>query len=132
MADDFTDEQFRLDFPEFADPTKYTEAMVAFWAGVADKQMNTVRWGDLLLYGTELFVAHNLALAVVDLAASQAPFGVPGQGNVLASSQGAGSVNVSADTTTVSEPDGGYYNLTTYGTRFLRMARIAGIGGAQL
>lgn len=132
MADDFTIAQFRQDFPEFSDGAVYTDASITFWANVADSLLNANRWGDLLLFGTELFVAHNIVLEEIDKTAADNAGGIPGMDSGVISSKSAGSVSVSMDTQASIENEGGNYNLTTYGTRFLRLARLKGIGGLQI
>ena len=74
----FTVAQFRLDFPPFADQANYPESLVNFWATVAGKLLNAVRWSDLIDEGTELFVAHNLVLERQAREASTSG-GIPGE-----------------------------------------------------
>ena len=128
----FNIDQFRLDFPEFASTTKYTDAMITFWGTVGDLQLNANRWGSLRLYGLQLFVAHNVTLQAMDVASAAIPGGAPGTATGLISNQNAGSVSVGIDTQASIEDAGGNYNLTSYGRSFLRMARMMGIGGLQL
>lgn len=126
MAFDIT--TFRAAFPEFADTTKYPDAMLTFWSGIGDNMMNTRRWGDFLDQGLMLFVAHNAVLAAQNVAASVAGDN-PGTSTGLIGSQSAGGVSVSIDTTSTSEQDAGNYNLTTFGQMFIRLSRIVGMGG---
>jgi len=125
-------DQFRKDFPEFADAEKFTNGMIDFWAGVADSLLNVSRWGDIRETGIKLFVAHNIALQASNVKASKFPGGVPGQATGLKSNQSAGQVSVGVDTQASIESSGGNYNLTTYGTTFLRLSKIMGMGGLQL
>ena len=128
----FDSSQFRLDFPEFSDVVKYTNNMIGFWAGIGDKMLNSNRWGTLRTYGMELFVAHNMVLQSQDMAASAIAGGTPGGASGLITSQSAGSISVSIDTQGSIEENGGNYNLTKYGTIFIRLSRMVGIGGLQL
>lgn len=120
-------DQFREEFTEFTSETDYPAAMINFWYGLAEAQLNVARWGDLLDYGYKLFVAHNIALAAQNSATGV----VPGQVG-LVTSESAGPLSYSKDTHSVTEMDGGHWNLTTYGTQFLRLARIVGTGGYQV
>ena len=124
-------EQFRLDFPEFTDESVYSNDMINFWYGIGIKTLNVNRWGDRINYGLELFVAHNICLQVLDSKTALAS-GVPGTGSGVISGQGAGGINVSIDSQASIENGGGAYNLSVYGTRFIRLSRLMGIGGLQL
>jgi hypothetical protein len=126
MAFDIT--VFRGHFPEFANETIYPDGSLEFWASVGDLLLNSDRWLDLRDAGLELFVAHNICLQAKDMAAVAAG-GVPGESNSMISSQSVGPVSVSLDTAAGIEEKGGNYNLTSYGTRFLRLARLVGMGG---
>lgn len=126
----FNVDKFRENFPEFASITNYPESMIEFWADIAALQLNQDRWGDMLTYGTQLYVAHQITLHKKNIA-SAAAGGAPGASGLL-SNQSAGSVSVGIDTGSTTEERGGQWNLTNYGTQFLRLARIIGIGGVQL
>lgn len=119
--------EFRLAFPEFTSLVTYPSATIDFWASVADDMLNTERWGDRLDYGKKLFVAHHLVMAIRNQASS-----APGQSEGVIGSQSAGPLSVSFDTTAVREEGAGFYNLTSYGTLFWKMAKIVGIGGAHV
>lgn len=123
--------QFREDFPEFADVTVYPDATVTFWSGIGEKMLIATRWADLYAYGLELFTAHQLALAANDQK-TVAMGGTPGQATEVKSGKSVGGVSVSLDTAASIELNAGHWNLTTYGRQFIRLARIAGMGGAQL
>jgi hypothetical protein len=126
-----TADQFRTDFPEFASTTKFPDGWIDFWAKFADNLLPANRWGNLLEMGSELLIAHNVTLQRMDMDSANAGQ-APGTGDGLASNQGAGSVSLGIDTQATIEDTGGNYNATMYGVRFLRMARIVGIGGLQL
>jgi hypothetical protein len=125
--DDFVLADFRTNFTEFADTTKYPDTMVNFWAGLADLQLNVRRWGDRRPYGMALFVAHNVALAYQNTIS-----GTPGAGQGLTAGENVGPVSHSLDTGSVVEQDGGNWNETTYGRQFIRLSRIVGIGAIQV
>jgi hypothetical protein len=116
--------------PAFADPVMFPDAEIQFWLDAASILL-TCRWGSALGIGTVLFVEHNLALTA---AATPAPGSgmVPGIYGGIATSKSVGSVSVSYDTNRGTEADAGHWNLTVYGERFIRMARLIGAGPIQL
>lgn len=123
--------QFRQDFPEFADATKYPDSAVNFWLSIAIKTLPEDRWCDYLNMGLELFVAHNLTLAAQSQAVASVG-GAPGQVKGPLSSKAVDKVSAGYDSGAVTLTDGGFFNLTTYGIQFLQLARMVGSGGIQL
>lgn len=122
---------FRTDFPEFADTTAYPDATVNFWLGVGVLRLNPTRWVDLLDFGLELFTAHQLVIAKQNTDA--AVFGgVPGTNTGAVSAESVDKVSVAYDVNIASEADAGYWNLSTYGTQFINLARMAGMGGIEV
>lgn len=120
---------FRENFPAFASEVKYPDTMIAFWAGIGDKLLNQVRWGDLYEHGLELFVAHKITLEaknVTDGAAGR----TPGLTTGVISSKSVGGVSVSYDTNMASLSDAGNYNMTQYGRDFWQLVQIVGMGGS--
>ena len=126
-----TSAQFRIDFPEFANTATYPDVGVSFWITVATRMLPSLRWQDNLDYGTELFVAHHLVLAARDQAASAAG-GIPGEVKGPTASKSVDKVSVSYDAGAVALTDAGFWNLTSYGIRFLTLGRYVGAGGIQL
>ncbi|MCX5495375.1 DUF4054 domain-containing protein [Kaistia dalseonensis] len=122
---------FRADFPEFASIVTYPDAMVAFWLTTAAKLLSIDRWAELLDLGTELFIAHNLALGARDQKAAVAG-GIGGSSAGLVASKAVDKVSVSYDTGAAAIEGAGAWNLTTYGTRYIQLARMIGAGGLQL
>lgn len=124
-------DQFRNDFPEFADTTKYPDAVVSLWLSVGVLSLPVDRWDTLYNIGLELFTAHHLVIASKNT-------GAAGAGGALGSVQGpvasksVDKVSVSYDAGAVSLTDGGFWNMTAYGIQFLQMARMIGAGGIQL
>ena len=123
---------FRLYLPEFADVTKFPDSAVNFWIGAATIMLPVQTWGagsvapvspptTMLDIGAALFVAHNLVLEAQNARIVIAG-GIPGMG----------SLSISYDLNIGLIEGGGPWNLTTYGTRFLFMARLAGKGPIQL
>lgn len=132
MADKITNVQFRKDFPEFAVPNKYNESALTFWLGLAyDHFFNAPRWGETLNIGVEMFVAHQLVLEADALAAVSVN-GQPGQYVGAVSSESVDKVSVNYDTNTTVDEGAGHWNLTVYGKRYIRLARMIGAGGIQL
>lgn len=123
--------QFRTDFPEFSDTSKYTDSAINMWLTVAGLSLPSDRWGSLLDLGTELFIAHHLVIGARDQAASTNG-GVPGAVQGPVASKSVDKVSVSYDTGATTIEKGDFWNSTTYGIRFLRMAHMAGAGGIQL
>lgn len=134
---------FREYLPAFISTTTYPDDAVNFWIGVANVMLPTRTWGlgnptavsppvTPLDIGIALFVAHNLALEQRN-AKAVAAGGIPGGGaGGPVSSESVGGVSRSYDTTAALNLDGGPWNLTSYGTRFLFMARLAGKGPVQI
>ncbi|MDW3684900.1 DUF4054 domain-containing protein [Cupriavidus sp. CV2] len=123
--------QFRQDFPEFSDTTRYTDAVVDFWLIVAVSLVNECRWGVLTDQGIELVTAHHLVLAARDEAAENVG-GIPGQMTGPLASKSVDKVSSSYDTGAATIEDGGFWNLTSYGVRYLTLAKLMGMGGVQL
>ncbi|MBR8123231.1 DUF4054 domain-containing protein [Burkholderia multivorans] len=123
--------QFRQSFPEFNDTTTYSDSLVQFWMTVAVSLVNADRWGELTDLGIALVTAHHLALAVKDQKMA-AVGGVPGQVTGPQSSKAVDKVSASYDTAAVAIKDGGFWNATMYGVRYLSLAMMMGMGGMQL
>lgn len=126
-----TTSKFRTDFPEFSNTTAYPEALVSFYLTLGAKLMSVDRWADIIDEGLELFVAHNLALER-PAQKTAAAGGVPGIASGPVSSKTVDKVSVSYDTSAAMEADAGHWNLTIYGQRYIRLARMVGSGGIQL
>jgi Protein of unknown function (DUF4054) len=131
--------QFTTDFAEFSNAAAYPQSSFNFYLNFASLML-TPRWGQpapagqpntLYDIGTELFVAHNLALEAMNQKAAAAG-GVPGLSTGPVSSKGAGAVSVSYDTTAGIVADAGHWNLTTYGIRFISMLLLLGAAPIQI
>jgi len=127
----FVNATFRGAFPEFSDIVKYPDSQLAFWSALAVAQVNCNRWRGQTQTGVFLYVAHELTLAAIN-AKSGNIGGTPGTFAGPANTKTVGSVTAGYDSTVTSEKDAGYWNLTTYGKQFIRLARIFGAGGIQL
>lgn len=122
---------FRTSFPEFADTVRYPTPMIQFWATLAETQVRQCAWKNMWANGCMLYVAHEVTLASQSAQAG-ANGGTPGSQGGVPSAKTVGSVSVSYDSTSTSEKDAGYWNLTNYGKQFIRLARLFGAGAIQL
>lgn len=123
--------EFRDQFPEFADDTVYTDGLIEFWSGIAETFVRKPVWCNSWMFGVKLYTAHEITLAVQNVQSS-ATGSTPGQQGGVANSKAVGAVNVAYDASTMSEKDAGFWNLTTYGKQFIRLARMFGAGAIQL
>lgn len=122
---------FRVNFPEFADTVTYPTQQISFWAGLASKLVRPCIWGSCWNEGASLFVAHEITLAAQN--AKAASFGgTPGVSGGVANTKTVGSATIGYDTVSISEADGGYWNLTNYGKQLLRLAKLFGARAVQL
>lgn len=121
---------FREDFPAFSNNGFYPDDQVTYWLNLGGKLLPADRWDDLLDDGLQLFVAHNLVLerGAQAAAANGAP---PGQATGMVAGKTVDKVSVSYDTSAAMELEAGHWNLTIYGQRFIRLARMVGAGGVQ-
>lgn len=126
-----TPEQFRADFPEFSDTTKYPNTLIQMWLTVAASLVNPVRWMELTNLGLALVTAHHLVLAQRDGATADVG-GTPGEVKGPTSSKSVDKVSVSYDTGAVGLDGAGFWAMTSYGLRYLTMAKLFGAGGMQL
>jgi uncharacterized protein DUF4054 len=124
--------QFRTDFPEFADTSKYPDSLVTMWLTVALSLVgNTQRWGTLLSTAQELVTAHYLVLASRDRAAA-ASGATPGTPQGLVTGESASDLSTNYDVNALLLENAGLWNQTTYGQRYFALSRFAGAGGIQL
>lgn len=126
-----TPSSFRSDFPEFGNVTVYPDSQVNLYITLAVVQVTQPKWGAYTDYGTELFVAHYLSIENQE-AKSVARGGTPGMRPGAIASEGVGPASVSYDNASATLKDGGDFNKTTYGIRFLKMRREIGVGGVQV
>lgn len=121
----------RAHFPEFTNTVDYPTAQIDFWLSIAVQMLNAGRWGGMLDAGAELYACHHIVLEARDVV-TVAAGGVPGQNTGPVSSKSVDRVSIGYDTGAASEERGGHWNLTTYGTRYLRFARMFGAGSLQV
>lgn len=125
-----TADSFRKHYREFADPVLYDGEDIDYYIGIAYSLLNANRWGNLLDYGIELWVAHNLALSGekkeddADLANFSGP----------TTSQHVGEVGFTSSPQFILQglKDIGLFAKTTYGIQYWQMAEKIGAGGVQI
>lgn len=122
---------FRTNFPEFSDTTIYPSSLITLWLAVAQKQVRECVWRNQVDLGVQLYTAHEITIAAQNQKAA-AVGGVPGTSGGIANSKTVGGVSVGYDSTTQSENGAGWWNRTTYGQQFFRLAMIFGAGVIQL
>jgi hypothetical protein len=126
-----TPAQFRIDLPAFADPGTYPDGTVGLYLTAAQAALNLPRFGAFAIIAVECMAAHYLTLGRADERAA-ATGGEAGVNAGMVASKGVGPVNIGREVSSSVEQDGGHWNLTTFGRRYLRMAREAGAGPIQL
>jgi hypothetical protein len=124
---------FRQQFPEFTDASVYDGGLITTFVNLAvNCFQNALRWDvNCIDYGTGLFVAHHL---VLQARANQTADvgGIPGTVQGVITSKSVDKVAVGYDTKSVTLADAPFWNMTTYGLRFMQLTRMFGMGGVQL
>lgn len=123
--------KFRTEFPEFSDNVVYPNPMITLWATFAELELRTCVWKCAWPMACKLFVAHEITIAAQN-AKNAASGGVPGTSGGIPNNKTVGSVSVGYDSQSTSEKDAGFYNRTTYGQQFYRLAMLYGAGAIQL
>lgn len=123
--------QLRADYPEFSSSATYPAPVIQFWLNFAYNFLNADRWGNSIDMGAELFAAHNIVLEQKAQASAQVG-GVPGEQVGPIASKSVDKVSVNYDVGSGIEPDAGHWNLTVYGTRFIRLSKMMGAGPLQV
>jgi hypothetical protein len=114
----------------FQDRIKYPDATVTLYLTIAANVLPVNRWGDWYAAGLGWMTAHFLLLdAQADEYAAKGQ--LPGLIAGVISSKSVGGVSVSYSMDGM-ETDAGHWNLTTYGRRWLRTARMVGMGPIQI
>lgn len=129
-----TVETFREDFPEFGTSPgtgAYTDARITFWLEIAALMLNLCRWGTLIDHGTELFVAHHLAMDNANQRAAAAG-GSIGQTTGPLNNKSVDKVAAGYSTGEVTLENAGHWNMTTYGIQFFQLMRMMGAGPIQI
>lgn len=122
-----TVQSFRNSFPAFASSAVYPAGSVQFWLTFATLMLNADRWGEALDMGLCLFVAHNLVLEAKAEAEATAG-GIPGATTGAVSGKSVDKVSINYDVASGIVADAGHWNLSIYGTRFIKLSRMMGAG----
>lgn len=122
---------FRQVLPEFKDQAVYPDPVIGFWLDLADKLLPLDRWCELHEQGMAFYVAHHLVLGKRDQEAVDVG-GIQGEVKGPTTAMSVDKVSAGFDTGAVSLDGAGFWNMTTYGIRFLTLARCIGAGGIQL
>jgi hypothetical protein len=123
--------KFRLDFPEFADTTKYPTSRIEYWAGLGESTLSADRFGKIYNQILSLFVAHYLVIATANTLGGQGS-GLPGLLGATASSKTVGSVSITYDTEASMVAGAGHWNYTIYGRMYLDLSKPYGMGAVLL
>lgn len=127
-----TPDQFRALFPQFADTTKYPDAIINARLAMADALMSESRFGaEVFPYVVGLFIAHYMALYAADQR-SMAVGAAGGANSGVQTSKSVDKVSVGYDASMTMNPDAGFWNNTRYGSEFWEYLMIFGAGAIQL
>jgi len=126
-----TPQEFRLQFIEFSCQEIYLDSQITLWDSVAQTLVNEERWLSIYDLGIALFIAHHLAVGRRDTLSAESG-GIPGAVNGVMTAKSVDKVSASYDVGIVTIADGGFWNSTTYGVRFLQLAMMVGAGGVQI
>lgn len=122
---------FRQLLPEFSDSSIFVDEVIEQWLLIASQLLKEERWRTMYSMGIALFTAHQVSLQRQAMITAQRG-GVPGFGLGVVASKSVNGVSISYNNMLNVLKDGGDWNLTTYGVRFLSFARMFGSGGFQV
>ena len=122
---------FRRDFRQFSDDTKYPDAVIEFRLNLADMLIDGSAMENMFPYLAELFVAHYMVLNAADTAAG-ALGGDGGTTSGVVASKSVDKVSVSYDNSATLNADAGFWNFSRYGAEFWQLLMLFGYGGVQL
>ena len=131
MTSPVTPAIFKGHYPEFVCPDTYPASQVQYWLDFAYGMLNAGRWGRQLDVAAELYTAHNIALEA-RAQKEAANGGIPGGSVGVLNSKSVDKVSAGYDTGAATEAGAGHWNLTIYGTRFIRLAKLFGSGPIQI
>jgi len=126
-----TEAQFRSDFPQFTDVTRYPSAQIALHLALADQLLDEARYDLLYPYVVELFVAHYLTLFAADMRASTLG-GSSGNNSGVLAAKSVDKVSIRYDNCATLNPKASWWNHTRYGADFYDLLLLFGAGGRQL
>ncbi len=123
----FTPDEFRCEFPCFADDTVFTESEVVTQINLASEFLPRERWKDLWVRGCKLLVAHNIAL--VHQMTGPGGYGYGGGGFQTGGSKTVGRVSKSTSYSPGIYANAGTYGETVWGRMLWQLIRMVGAGG---
>lgn len=128
--------QFRQNFSEFGNQSRFPTGFIQFWLNWSYQQLNACRFGSALDMAAQLWAAHNLAIerTAMDqgvIAANNNQGSVGGQVGVV-NNKSVDKVSVGFDVSSFVDPDSGYWGSTIYGARFWQLMMMAGAGPVQI
>lgn len=122
---------FRAAFPEFARKDDYPDVWISPLLLISTQLVSEERWADLYDYGRYLQVAHRLVHRKRQADTAEAG-GTPGQASGMLSAKSLDKGSMTFDTASTAEEGAGWWNTTTYGQEYWRLAMMFGAGGVQL
>lgn len=122
---------FRTAFPEFASEDDYPTVWISPLLLISTQLVSEERWADLYDYGRYLQAAHRLVLRKRQANTAEAG-GTPGQSSGMLSAKSLDKASMTFDTSSTAEEGAGWWNTTTYGQEYWRLAMMFGAGGMQL
>lgn len=127
-----TPEEFRANFPQFADETKYPTPIIQMRLNLADVLLSEARFGeDIFPYIAGLYVGHYLYLYAADMRGALVGSS-GGANNGVQTSKSVDKVSVSYDASATLDPNAGFWNNSRYGSEFWEYLMIFGAGAIQL
>lgn len=123
--------EFRTTFPEFGDADTFPDLMILPRLVVSTSLVDPCRWGEVYDYGRYLLAAHRVTIGKRNSDVAEAG-GTPGQASGMLSGKTLDKASMTFDTGSVAEEGAGWYNLTTYGQEWWKLAQMFGAGGVQL
>ena len=131
LSTTITPTQLRVNFPAFANTRTYTDAQINLWLGIAYQRLTPGRWQTMLDIGAQLYTCHNLTLEA--RAQAEAANGIPPGGQVgPLNNKSVDKASAGFDVGAGTYEGAGFYNLTTYGTRFYELMQLFGMGPLQI
>lgn len=133
-------DQFLIDIPELdtsgvtaPGKVQISRSSIALWLNVAFKMLNAQRWPDPDIYalGLEQFAAHHVVLEVLAQRDMDVG-GVPGVATGMVVGKSSSDVSIAYAPQAVLELDAGHFNYTSFGLRFIHLARMMGAGPIQV
>lgn len=120
----------RTAFPEFASTADFPDSQITFWTNIYSKLVGEDRWGELTDLGIMLASCHQLVLSAKAYKQA-ATGGTPGSNVGVLNSRSVDKVSLGYDVNVATEQGAGFWNQTTYGTRYWHYVQIFGAGPVQ-